>query len=64
MQPIPAHRKGELYATNGKATLYRKETYNHGTSAKIAWLVLVGDLLMRECATRKDALTWLDIYAN
>ena len=52
----------ELKQTVGKAALYRRETYNHRTTPLVEWVVKVGDRIVRECATRKEALTWLDIY--
>jgi hypothetical protein len=52
----------ELKQVLGKATLYRRETYNHRTTPLVEWVVKVGDRIIRECATRKEALIWLDIY--
>jgi len=54
----------EFKQTVGKATLYRRETYNHRTTPLVEWIVKVGDRTIRECATRKEALTWLDIYKD
>jgi hypothetical protein len=50
--------------TEGKATLYRKETYNGRTTPLIEWIVKVQDSIVRECSTKKDALIWLSIYSN
>ena len=54
----------QLVTTLGRAALYRKETYNHRTTALVEWIVRVGDLTIRECRTRKEAMTWLDIYKD
>jgi hypothetical protein len=50
--------------TLGLATLYRKESYNHRTTPLIEWIVRVGDKTMRQCRTKRDAMTWLDIYKD
>ena len=55
MQPIQ---------TLGKATLYRKESYNHRTTALIEWVVKVGDITVRDCKTKREALEWLNIYKD
>jgi len=54
----------QLVTTLGRTSLYRKETYNHRTTALVEWIVRVGDLTIRECRTRKEAMTWLDIYKD
>jgi hypothetical protein len=54
----------ESKQTLGKATLYRCETYNHRTTPLVQWIVKVGDRIVRECSTRKEALIWLDIYKD
>lgn len=54
----------QLVKINGKATMYRKESYNHRTTALVAWIVKVGDTIVRECTTRKEALVWLSIYKD
>ena len=51
-----------LIKTLGKATLYRKESFNHRTTPLIEWIVKVGEQTIRECNTRREALQWLDIY--
>ena len=48
--------------TLGKAALYRRETFNHRTTPLVEWVVKVGDRIVRECTTRREALTWLNIY--
>ena len=50
--------------TLGNATLYRRETYNHRTTPCIEWIVKVGDTIVRKCTTRKEAITWLNIYKD
>lgn len=54
----------QLVKQQGQAALYRKESYNHRTTPLVEWLVYFKDKLVRECATRKEALTWLDIYKD
>jgi hypothetical protein len=54
----------QLVKTEGKATLYRKESYNGRTTALIEWVVKVGEQTIRICTTRKDAMTWLNLYSN
>jgi hypothetical protein len=53
-----------LITTLGRAALYRKESYNHRTTPLIEWVVRVGDMTVRECRTKRDAMTWLDIYKD
>jgi hypothetical protein len=53
-----------LVQTLGRATLYRKESYNHRTTALIAWVVKVNDSIVRECNTKREALEWLNIYKD
>jgi len=50
--------------TLGKATLYRRESFNHRTTPLIEWIVKVGDQLIRSCATKREALEWLNIYKD
>lgn len=50
--------------TQGKAQLYRKESYNHRTTAKVEWVVKVGEQIVRECNTKREALQWLTIYQD
>ena len=54
----------ELKQTNGKASLYRKESYNGRTTAMVEWIVKVGDQVIRYCTTKKEAIIWLDLYKN
>jgi hypothetical protein len=54
----------QLVKQQGQAALYRKESYNHRTTPLVEWLVYFKDKLVRECATRKEAMTWLDIYKD
>jgi hypothetical protein len=53
-----------LVAKLGRAALYRKESYNHRTTALIEWVVRVGDMTVRVCRTKRDAITWLNIYKD
>lgn len=50
--------------TLGKATLYRKESYNHRTTALVVWIVKFNDQIVRECTTKREALEWLNIYKD
>lgn len=54
----------QLNLTMGRAALYRKESYNHRTTPRVEWIVKVGDQIVRECRTRREALTWLNIYSK
>ena len=54
----------ELKQTNGRASLYRKESYNGRTTAMVEWIVKVGDQVIRYCTTKKEAIIWLDLYKN
>ncbi len=54
----------QLVTTLGQASLYRKETYNHRTTALVEWIVRVGDITIRKCSTKREAMTWLNIYKN
>ena len=54
----------ELKQTNGRASLYRKESYNGRTTAMVEWIVKVGDQVIRYCTTKKEAMIWLDLYKN
>ena len=54
----------ELKQTLGKASLYRKESYNGRTTAVIEWVVKVGDRTMRYCTTKREALQWLAMYQD
>ena len=54
----------ELKQTQGKASLYRKESYNGRTTAMVEWIVKVGDQVIRYCTTKKEALVWLNLYSN
>ena len=54
----------KLIQTLGKATLYRKESYNHRTTAQVVWLVKFDDRIVRECTTKREALEWLNIYKD
>ena len=54
----------QLVTTLGRAALYRKETYNHRTTALVEWIVRVGDITIRECSTKREAMIWLNIYKN
>jgi hypothetical protein len=54
----------QLIYTLGRAALYRKESYNHRTTPLIEWVVRVGDMTVRVCRTKRDAITWIDIYKD
>lgn len=54
----------QLVTTLGRASLYRKESYNHRTTALVEWIVRVGDTVVRECNTKREAMTWLNIYKD
>lgn len=54
----------QLVSTLGRASLYRKESYNHRTTPLIEWVVRVGDTIVRQCNTKREALTWLTIYKD
>lgn len=54
----------QLIKTQNKAALYRSETYLGRTTPWIRWIVKVGDRIVRQCDTRREALTWLSIYAD
>lgn len=54
----------QLIKTQGRAALYRKESHNHRTTPLVEWIVKVGDQIIRECNTRREALQWLNIYSN
>ena len=54
----------QLIDTLGHAALYRKESYNHRTTPLIKWVVRVGNLVVRECRTKREAKIWLAIYTD
>jgi len=59
-----------LHTTFGRSSVYRKEAYNHGTTAKVEWIVKytqpdTGNMIVvRECKTRKEAFEWANIYKD
>ena len=53
-----------IVQTNGKATLYRKESYNGRTTAQVEWIVKVGEQTIRCCDTKREAIVWLNIYKD
>lgn len=60
-------KHGTLVLTDGRASVYRRETYNHRTTAAVEWRVVYTqstgrEVIARECKTRKDALQWAAIY--
>jgi hypothetical protein len=57
-------RLGTLVNTNGKAALYRKESFNGRTTAQIEWIVRVGDQVIRYCTTKREATIWLNMYKD
>lgn len=60
----------ELHTVFGRSSVYRKESYNHGTTAKVEWIVkymrpVTGEMIVvRECKTRKEAFEWANIYKD
>jgi hypothetical protein len=50
--------------TEGKASLYRKESFCGRSTPIVEWIVKVQDQIIRECSTKKDAIVWLSIYSN
>jgi hypothetical protein len=59
----------QLIEQQGKASLYRAESYNGNTNASVIWVVRYidhngKDVIARECTTRKEALSWLDLYKH
>jgi len=55
---------GPIIKTLGKANLYRRESFNGRTTAQVEWIVKVDDQIIRICPTRREALTWLEIYKD
>lgn len=55
---------GTLVKIEGKAALYRKESFNGRTTAQIEWIVKVGEQVIRYCNTKKEAITWLALYKD
>ena len=59
-----------MHTVFGRSSVWRKESYNHGTTAKVEWLVKfiqpdTGKLvIVRECKTRKEAFQWANIYKD
>jgi hypothetical protein len=41
----------------------RKESYNHRTTALVVWTVWYNGMIVRQCATRKEAKQWVEIYS-
>ena len=54
----------QLIKTQNKAALYRDEMYLGRITPWVRWIVKVGDRIVAECDTRREALTWLAIYAD
>ena len=57
------------HQTVGKANVYRNESYNHGTTAKVTWSVKItwpcGKIVtVAECKTRKEAMQWAWTYRD
>ena len=57
-------KHGPIVKTLGKANLYRHESFNGRSTGQVEWIVKVGDQVIRICSTRRDALTWLNIYKD
>lgn len=60
---------GKLVLTNGKAKIFRSESFNHRTTALIEWIVVYTqatgkEMIAQYCKTRKEAVTWAAIYSN
>ena len=59
-----------MHTVFGRSSVWRKESYNHGTTAKVVWIVKfmqpdTGNLvIVRECKTRKEAFEWANIYKD
>lgn len=49
--------------TLGAAALYRDESYFGRTTPVVRWIVKVGDRIVADCSTRREALEWLTTYA-
>lgn len=60
---------GTLVLTDGRARVYRIETYNHRTTAEVEWVVIYTqptgrEVIARTCKTRKEALQEAAIYRD
>ena len=53
-----------LKLTQGRVRLYREENYFGRTTPIVEWHVTLDDKTVRTCATRKEALEWVAIYAK
>lgn len=58
---------GKLVLTDGKAKVFRNETYNHCTTGSVEWIVVYTqdtgrEVIAQTCKTRKDAIVWAGIY--
>ena len=60
----------QLQTVIGRASVYRKESYRSGTSAKVEWIVKYlrsGEqepIVVRDCKTRKEATQFAWIYKD
>lgn len=57
-----------LYLTVGRAQVFRCESYNGNTTARVEWEVVYTrddgkQVVVRCCSTRKDALKFAEIYS-
>lgn len=51
-----------IILNNGKASLYRKESFNGRTTPIIEWIIKVNNQIIRECKTKKEAIIWFNMY--
>lgn len=60
---------GKLVLSNGRAQVFRKESYNHCTTGSVEWIVVYTQdngcqVVAQNCKTRKDAMVWAGIYST
>jgi len=55
---------GLMVLNNGKASLYRKESFNGRTTPIIEWIIKYDNQIIRYCKTKKEAIIWFNIYIN
>lgn len=53
---------GILHLNNGKASLYRKESFNGRVTPIIEWIIKVDNQVIRYCKTKKEAIIWFNMY--
>jgi len=51
---------------NDRVSLIRKSVYNHRTTPDVSWVVFFKpmNIVVAETKTKKEALTWYDIYTT